>query len=134
MNIVYVSSHTRTHTHTHTHSHVVGPKVTIGDLQVLKQCDKSEMAQRLRIIERTSHKWRMIADRLSDEPNKADTLWENCNNNSSQCLRQLFLDCFLNNKPANNYSQDWSGIVELLEDIGEEQLASEVRDMVTLSR
>ena len=97
---------------------------------MLKSHDKSGSVQRLWIIQRASHKWREIADRLSSDPNKADTLWQQCNNNPSQCLRQLFIDCFINNKPANDYSQDWMGIIELLEDFEEEQLAMEVKDMV----
>ena len=110
--------------------HTIGPRIEIGDLQMLKCREKSGSVQRLWIIERASHKWRVIADRLSSDPNKADTLWQQCNNNPSQCLRQLFIDCFINNKPANDYSQDWMGIIELLEDFEEEQLAMEVKDMV----
>ena len=97
---------------------------------MLKCCGKSGSVQRLWIIERASHKWREIAGRLSNDSNKADTLWQQCNNNPSQCLRQLFIDCFINNKPANDYSQDWIGIIDLLEDVKEEQLATEVKDMV----
>lgn len=96
---------------------------------MLRYRDESGV-QRLSIIKRASHKWKVITDRLSSDPNKAKTLSQQYNNNPSECLRQVFVDCFINNKPANDYSQDWSGIVELLEDVEEEQIATEVRDML----
>lgn len=60
----------------------------------------------------------------------SETLGQRFNNDPSLYLRQIFIDCFINNEPANNYSQTWSGIVELLEDIEEEELAKEVNDIV----
>ena len=108
----------------------IGPKVTIGDLQLLKYKDKDGKVERLRIIDRVSYKWKSITDRLSNNPSKAHSVSLQCNNDPAACLRELFLDCFINNKPANDYSQDWSGIIELLDDIEEEQLAIEVRNMI----
>ena len=99
-------------------------------MQLLKYKDNSGEVHKLRIIDRVSYKWKKIADHLSNNPSTASCISIKCNNNPSECLRELFVDCFINNKPANDYSQDWSGIVELLEDIEEEQLATEVRDMV----
>ena len=102
----------------------------IGDLQLLKYKGKDGKVQRLNVISRASHKWKRIADRISNNPSKTDSLSLQCNHNPSECLRQLFIDCFISNKPANEYSQDWKGIVELLEDVEEKQLAIEVKDMV----
>ena len=33
------------------------------------------------------------------------------------CLRQVFFDHFIENKPQR-YSQDWNGLFELLDDVG----------------
>ena len=102
----------------------------ISDLQLLKYKGKDGKVQRLSVIDGASHKWKKITDLISADPNKADTLWQQCSSKPSECLRQVFIDCFINNKPANDYSQDWMGIVELLEDVQEEQLATKVKDMV----
>ena len=102
----------------------------IGDMQLLKYRGKDGKVQRLNVISRASHKWKRIADRISNNPSKTESLSLQCNHNPSECLRQLFKDCFISNKPANEYSQDWEGIVELLKDVEEEQLAVEVKDMV----
>ena len=102
----------------------------IGDLQVLKFIDKNDgQKKRLRIIDRASRKWKEITGLISTNQNKADTLWEQCNNRPSDCLRQAFIDCFISNKPAK-YSQDWNGIIELLEDVDESDLAGEVKHAI----
>ena len=87
--------------------------------------------QTLNIINQLSHKWRDIATLISKDTNKADILSVRFNNDPSPCLRQLFLDCFINNKPdGGRYSQDWKGVIELIEDVQEETLAEKVKKMV----
>ena len=86
--------------------------------------------RRLKIIARISSKWKTVADRISSNPNKAATLLQQCNNDPSQCLRQLFIDCFFTNEPANNYSCNWRGIIELLKDIDEDVFAEQVKKAV----
>ena len=88
--------------------------------------------QTVRIINRISHRWREITTLLSNDTNKAENLSLKFNNDPHKCLHQLFLDCFIKNKPANDrYSHDWDGIIELLEDIEEAALAEKVKEMVT---
>lgn len=79
------------------------------------------------IIDRICHKWEDIASLLSKKDNTVAVISQRHQNNPSQCVRQVFLDCFISNKP-DHYSQDWNGIIELLKDIQEEVLSEEVRD------
>ena len=74
-----------------------------------------------------------IADRLSDDQNKATSLSLWFNGNPENCLRQLFVDCFINEKPANNYTQDWDGIVQLLVDVELQHVAEKVKNMIAHS-
>ena len=113
----------------------IGVEVKIGDLHVLKRCDKSgKTMQTVNIINSVSHRWRQLASLLSDDINKAENLSQKFNNDPHMCLEQLFKDCFIKNKPAvDRYSQDWDGLIELLEDIDEAAIAEEVREIVTNS-
>ena len=110
----------------------VGQTIKIGDLQLLKYCGKSgKTLQTLKIIEGVCHKWTEIACLLSSDENKAAKLSMLFPNDPSQCLRQVFVDCFINKRDASgSYSQDWIGIIELLEDIEMETLAAKVREIV----
>lgn len=110
--------------------HVVS-SISIGDLQVLKYTDNDGETQRLYIIERAKHKWRVIADKISDDPYKAESVSQRFDNDPLTCLRQLLLDCFIDNLPASGYSQDWIGFVELIKDVGEEDLAKQIEKFVT---
>ena len=112
----------------------VGQTIKIGDLQLLKCCGESgkETLQTVKIIEEVCHKWREIACLLSSDVNHAAKLSQRFPNDPSQCLRQLFVDCFINNRCASGrYSQDWIGIFELLGDIDMEILAAKVQEIVS---
>ena len=100
----------------------------MSDLELLKR-GKS----RVKIIEEASSKWMFIASRLSDDPNKATSLSLGFKGDPEKCLRQLFVDCFINKKPANNYTQDWDGIVELLVDVELQHVAEKVKNMTAHS-
>lgn len=97
---------------------------------MLKYKNSSGNDHRLTIIDRACHKWREIAALISSNPNKAACLEMQYGNEPSCCLRQLFIECFITNKPAGNYSQDWKGIIELLNDVKEEELAKEIEKTV----
>ena len=85
----------------------------------------------VKIINSVSHRWWQITSLLSDDANKAEILSQKFNNDPQKCLEQLFKDCFIKNKPAvGRYSQDWDGLIELLEDIDEAVIAEKVREMV----
>ena len=104
-----------------------GIKPTVGELGLLKYT-KDGKKHKLNIIKRASHRWRDVAGRLSDDPNRANAVGQNCQERPEDCLRQLLVEDFINKKPANNYTQDWNGIIELLDDIEEESLAEEVKE------
>ena len=109
----------------------IGSNIQLSDLQLLKRCnDVGKTIYTVNIIDAASHKWKDIACRLSDNPNKASALSQQFCGNPTECLRQLFLECFINNKPANGYSQDWNGIICLLEYVQLQMLAAKVREMV----
>ena len=91
---------------------------------ILKYTDKGEK-KKLRIISKASHKWKDIASLICDDANKTSMLEQQCQNNPNECLRQVFIQDFINKKPQN-YSQDWGGLIELLDDIDLETVAKEV--------
>ena len=93
---------------------------------------KDAKKHKLSIIKRASHKWKDIACRLSNDLNRAKAVGQNCQEKPEDCLRQLFVEDFINKKPANDYSQDWNGIIELLDDVDEEALAEEVKECLKL--
>ena len=114
-----------THTHTHTHTpNLAGTVPTLGQLMVLKYVDEGKM-KRVRIISTASHKWKDIASLICDDTNKISVLEQKHQNDPNECLRGVFIHNFINKKPQN-YSQDWSGLVELLNDIELEAVAKEV--------
>ena len=86
----------------------------------------------MKIIDGVCHKWKEITCLLSSDDNKVEKLSQHFSNDPSQCLRRLFVDCFINKKAASGrYSQDWIGIIQLLEDVDMETLAAEVREIVS---
>ena len=88
---------------------------------------------RTRIIDSVCHKWKTIATLLSKDKNTVEVLGQRYSNDLSQCVRQVFQDCFIANKPAfGRYSQDWNGIIELLKDIEEEVLAEEMMEWLQI--
>ena len=114
----------------------LGSRVQVRDLVLLKCYDKSgKTMQTLSVVKRACHKWQEIADLLSNDPNTAERLRQKFNSDPYHCLKQLLADYFVNckSKPANSdYTQDWNGIIELLNDVDEETLAAKVRDMLTI--
>ena len=106
-----------------------GATPTLHELGLLK-FTKDGKKEKLGIITKAAAKWRDIAQLLSSDPNYANVL-EQQYRAPEDCLRQLFVDCFINNKP-DNYSHDWNGIVELLDDVGLGVLSKQVEEAVQL--
>ena len=102
---------------------------TLNELIILKYTENKEK-KRVRIINEASHKWRDITSLICDDPNKPTVLEERFHNNPSECLRQTIVDNFINKKPQA-YSQDWSGLIELLEDVDLETLAKKVEQALS---
>ena len=82
--------------------------------------------KKIRIIKEASHKWKVIASLICDIPNKVKKLEEEHRGKHDDCLQQTLVDDFINKKPAN-YSHNWSGLIELLDNVDLEELAERVK-------
>jgi hypothetical protein len=91
---------------------------------ILKYKDEG-VEKKLRIIRTASHRWKDIASLICDETHQTNVLEQKCQNDPNECLRQVFIHNFIDKKPLN-YSQDWKGLIELLDDVGLETAAKEV--------
>ena len=96
---------------------------------ILKYTDKGEK-KKLRIISEASHKWKDIANLLCSDANITSVLEQKWCGDPGECLKQTFIDNFINKKPEN-YSQDWDGLIELLDDVGLETLAENVKQALS---
>lgn len=96
--------------------------MTLPQLTVLK----SQSGSKVQIIERAQHKWKDIAGLICSNSNKISTL-ENEGKSSKDCLRQVLVEDFIENKPQN-YSNDWKGLIKLLNDVDLTTLADEVKE------
>ena len=103
---------------------------TLDDLVLLKYVDKGEK-KRVRIIDEASHKWKDIASLICSDANKVRVLEQEYRGDPKECLRQTFLENFIDKKPQK-YSQDWDGLIELLDDVDLETLAKKVKDTLSL--
>ena len=92
---------------------------------MLKYNEKGE-EKKICIINEASHKWKNIASLICDDHNKVRVLEQQHPGDPFECLRQTFIDEFLDKKPEN-YSQNWSGLIELLDDIGLVTLVHKVK-------
>ena len=99
--------------------------VTLPQLVVVKYKDEALNNQKVRIISSAKHKWKDIASLICTDANKVCAL-EKQYSDPSDCLRQVFIDCFISNKPEK-YTQDWYGLIELLDDVDLGTLAEQVR-------
>lgn len=104
--------------------HLSGNVPTPSELMILKYEDKGEI-KRVRIINKASPKWKDIAMLICDDASEISILEQRYQNDPKECLRQLFIHNFIDQKPQN-YTQDWSGLIELLKDVELEAVANEV--------
>lgn len=96
----------------------------LKELIALKYSDKGER-KKVGIISKASHKWKDIAGLICDDANKVSSLEQKYHNDPNECLKQALIENFINKRP-NDYSQDWNGLIELLNDVDLEVLANEV--------
>ena len=75
-------------------------------------------------------KWKDITSLICDNPNMTNKLEQEYCGNPSECLRQTFINYFISKKPQG-YTQDWNGVIELLEDVGLQTLSGNVKDAVS---
>ena len=98
---------------------------TLNKLLILKYKDKGER-KKLKIINEARHKWKNVANLICDDANITTVLEQKHHGDPEECLKQTFIDNFINKKPED-YSQDWNGLIELLDDIGLETLAENLK-------
>ena len=77
------------------------------------------------IIKEASHKWKDIASLISDAPNRISVLEQEHQGKPEDCLRQTLTEDFIGKKPKK-YSHDWSGLIELLDDVDLTDLSERV--------
>lgn len=86
--------------------------------------------KKLCVIKDTSHKWRDIVSLICKNPNKVQVLEDQHRGRHEDCLRQALVEDFINKKPAN-YSNDWNGLIEILDNVDLEALAEKVKYALT---
>ena len=97
---------------------------SLDELVILKYADKGA-TKRVRIISTASHKWKEIASIISNDAHQTSVLEEKYRSDPNECLRQVFIQYFIDKKPQK-YSHDWNGLIELLYDVDLEALAEDV--------
>ena len=97
---------------------------TLNELLILKYMDKGEK-KKLRIIREAKHKWKNIANIICGDINVTTVLEQQYRGDAEECLKQIFIQNFINKKPQR-YAQDWNGLIELLDDVDLETLAENV--------
>ena len=100
----------------------------ISELTLLKYREGREK-KKVSIITEASHKWKNIASLISDKPNRIIVLEEGHPGKPEDCLRQTLTEDFIAKKPEN-YSHDWSGLIELLDDVDLTDLSKRVEHAV----
>ena len=77
--------------------------------------------QKIQIITEASCKWKDIAKLICDDRNISELEKDN-HGDPEKCLRQIFINNFINKKPQE-YTQDWNGLIQLLDDVSLEMLS-----------
>ena len=95
----------------------------MGQLIVLNYVDEGEEKE-IRIIDEAVSKWKEIGYLTYPESSKVTAL-EKQYTDQYDCLRQVFVEGFIENKPKK-YSQDWNGLIKLLKDVRLVTLAERV--------
>ena len=114
----------------YTHNNFVDKLPTLSELMIFKYKDKGE-SNKLRIIHSASHKWKDVTNLICNDPNIYHVLEQKHRGDPEECLREVFIRYFIDRKPLY-YSQDWNGLIELLEDVDLETLAEEVKRALSL--
>jgi hypothetical protein len=94
------------------------------ELLILKYTHRGKK-EKLEIINEASHKWKNIANLICSDVNVTAKL-EDKYRDPNDCLTQVFIEHFIGKKPQG-YTQDWNGLIELLDDVGLETLAENVK-------
>ena len=99
--------------------------LTLDELLILKYTDEGKR-RKVRVISEASHKWKDIANLICGDVNVTITLDDKCRGDPNKCLKRTFIDYFINKKP-HRYTQNWNGLIELLDNVNLETLAEKVK-------
>ena len=91
---------------------------------IFKYKEKGEM-KKLQIVRSACHRWKDIASLVCDKENFISMLDKKYRGDPEECLREVFIQYFIDRKPRR-YPQDWKGLIELLDDVDLERLAKDV--------
>ena len=109
----------------------IGKKPAIGQLSLLKFMKDGDKVK-VDIIKNASHRWKKIALQLAPkDANLVTRLSERHQLKHEDCLHEVFVEHFINKKP-DNYTNDWAGLIELLDDVDLSELSANVREAVLL--
>ena len=77
-----------------------------------------------------SYRWKDIASLISNDPLRICALEQQHRGRPEDCLRQTLIDDFISQKPED-YSHDWRGLIELLDDVDLKTLAEKIKHALT---
>lgn len=95
-------------------------------LTLIKYNDETGEIQKLRVIDEACHKWMDLGLLLHVSFTVLENLAQKYNRDPCDCLREVFFEHFIENK-SERYSQDWNGLIELLEDANLSLLAHKTK-------
>ena len=98
---------------------------TLNELMMLKYTEKGE-EKKICIIKEASHRWKDVASLICDNPRRVRELEDEHPGRPHDCLQQTLIDDFIIKKPAD-FSHNWSGLIELLDNVDLEELAERVK-------
>ena len=102
---------------------------SLDQLMILKYIAEG-VKKKVRIISEASHKWKNIANLICGDINITVIMEQKCHGDPEECLKQTFIDYFISKRPQG-YSQDWNGLIELLDDVSLETLAENVKQALS---
>ena len=88
---------------------------------------ESGAKQQLRIIESISSKWQDLATLVGLSMSQMDGIQKQSLLETEQCCLRVFDHWIISNREFTNYPITWSGLQELLEDIGHRALAKQMK-------
>ena len=96
-------------------------------LKLFKWTDESGGEQQLRIMEAIGVKWRDVAALFGLNVSQMDGIQQQSFMDPEQCCLRVFDHWIISNGEFTHYPITWSGLHELLEDIGHGALAEQMK-------
>ena len=96
-------------------------------LKLFKWKDESGAEQQLKIIEEISSKWQDLAILVGLSMSQIDGIQKQCLMEAEQCCLRVFDHWIISNGEFTEYPITWSGLHELLKDIGHRAVAERMK-------